>query len=153
AICAQLTIPCTIQARPFDDLVRHLGDKTADAIIAGIAITPETRAAVDFSEVYLRLPARFVVRKANQRIAIDPAALPGKTDAVAAGSAHEAYLTALFPEAVAKPYPSADAARMALKNGETDLAFGDGEQESFFLQSNDCCAFAGGPYLDDRFFG
>ena len=153
AICTELMVPCTIQARAFDDLVGHLADKTADAVIAGIAISPEARATVDFSEVYLRLPARFAARKAGQGVAISPGALQGKAVAVAAGSAHEAYLSAMFPEATAKAYPSWDAARAALKNGEADLVFGDGEQLSFFLQSDDCCAFVGGPYLDAGFFG
>jgi polar amino acid transport system substrate-binding protein len=86
-------------------------------------------------------------------MAVSPGALQGKTVAVAAGSAHEAYLSAMFPEANAKGYPSGDAARAAVKNGEADLVFGDGEQLSFFLQSDGCCAFVGGPYLDTGFFG
>ena len=38
AICAELTIPCTIQARPWADLAGALANKNADAIIAGLAI-------------------------------------------------------------------------------------------------------------------
>jgi polar amino acid transport system substrate-binding protein len=153
AICAELAIPCTIQVRAFDDLLGHLADKTADAVIAGIAITPDSRAQADFSDIYFRFPARFVVRKANLPMAVSPAALAGKTIAVVAGTAHEAYLAAVFPRAKARPYPSADAARAALKAGEVDALFGDGEQLSFYVQSDLCCAFAGGPYLDSHFFG
>jgi polar amino acid transport system substrate-binding protein len=39
---------------------------------------------------------------------------------------------------------------------EVDLTFGDGQQLAFWLQSasaGGCCAFAGGPYLDSRYFG
>src|SRR6185312_10517640 len=63
AICAELTIPCTIQARPWADLAGALANKNADAIIAGLAVTAEARASLDFSDVYLRSPARFVVRR------------------------------------------------------------------------------------------
>jgi polar amino acid transport system substrate-binding protein len=156
AICAELAIPCTIQARGFDDLVGHLADKTADAVIAGIAITAANRRTLDFSEVYLRLPARFAMRKADDASPGFPAALAGKTVAVAGGSAHEAYLKAMFPEVVVRSYPTAAGARGALKSGEADMTFGDGQQLAFWLQSEaaaNCCAFTGGPYLDARFFG
>jgi polar amino acid transport system substrate-binding protein len=76
--------------------------------------------------------------------------------AVVANSAHSAYLAAMFPGALVKTYPSPDAAWTALKSGEVKLAFGDGEQLGFWLQSDaagNCCAFAGGPYLDARYFG
>jgi polar amino acid transport system substrate-binding protein len=62
----------------------------------------------------------------------------------------------MFPEVARKLYPNPDAARDALKNGAVDALFGDGMQLSFWLQSlaaADCCAFAGGPYLESRFFG
>ncbi len=156
AICAELAIPCTIQARPFDSLTPHLSDKSADAIIAGIAITPASRASLDFSDPYLRLPARFVARKGALLAAVTPAALRGKSVAVVAGTAHEAYLKAMFPAAVARPFMTADAARAALKGGQADFAFGDGQSLAFWLQSEtaaNCCAFAGGPYLDTHYFG
>ncbi len=43
-----------------------------------------------------------------------------------------------------------------MKSGEADAHFGDGMQLSFWLQSEaaeNCCVFAGGPYLESRFFG
>jgi polar amino acid transport system substrate-binding protein len=156
AICAELAVPCTIQVRGFDDLVTHLADKTADAVIAGIAITAANRETLDFTDPYLRLPARFVSRKADAVADITAAALRGRSVAVAAGTAHEAYLAAMFADAAVKPYPSADAARAAIKAGEADFAFGDGQQSAAWLQSAaaaDCCRFAGGPYLDARYFG
>jgi polar amino acid transport system substrate-binding protein len=156
AICAELAIGCTIQARPFDNLVQSVLGENADAAVAGIAVTGEMRAALDFSDVYLKSPARFVVRRDAPAIAFTPDGLKGKTLAVVARTAHEAYLAAFFPEVERKLYPDADAARQALKDGEVDAHFGDGMQLSFWLQSElaaGCCAFAGGPYLEARFFG
>ena len=155
AICTELSIRCTIQARPFDDLIHSLQAKTADAAIAGIVISAETRVALDFSDVYLRSPARFVVRR-DANIDPTPTGLRGHTIAVVARTAHEAYLAAFFPELGRKLYPTADAARAALKSGEADAHFGDGVQLGFWLQSAaaaGCCKFAGGPYLESRFFG
>jgi polar amino acid transport system substrate-binding protein len=156
ALCTELQVQCTIQARSFDDLIGHLSDNTADAVIAGIAITAASRAKVDFSDVYLQSPARFAVRQPDAAMTISAEALNGKPVAVVAGSAHQAYLAAMFPGAVGKAYPTPDAARAALKSGEVDASFGDGEQLGFWLQSAaaaGCCVFAGGPYLDAHYFG
>lgn len=156
AICTELAVPCTIQARQWDDLTNRLADKTADAVIAGIAITAESRATLDFSDIYMRLPARFVVRRSEAKLDISPQDLRGHTLAVVTGTAHEAYLASMFPEIGRKLYPTAEAAREAVKSGAADAHFGDGLQLSFWLASNganDCCVFAGGPYLETRFFG
>jgi len=85
-----------------------------------------------------------------------PAALRDVTVAVVADTAHEAYLAAMFPGVTGKPYPDATTARAAVKSGEAGAIIGDGLQLSFWLhgeESEDCCAFAGGPYLESGFFG
>jgi polar amino acid transport system substrate-binding protein len=85
-----------------------------------------------------------------------PERLEGKKIAVIAGTAHEAYLKAMFTEAEARPYPNAEAAREALRRKEADLLFGDGIALAFWLNGSDsagCCAFRGGPFLESRFFG
>lgn len=156
AVCAELAIGCTIQARPFDNLVESVLGENADAAIAGIAVSGPMRSALDFSDIYLKSPARFVVRRDTPEFGFTAEGLKGKTLAVVARTAHEAYLAAFFPEVERKLYPTADAAREALKNGEVEAHFGDGMQLSFWLQSElaaGCCAFAGGPYLESRFFG
>lgn len=155
AICTELDVPCTIQSRPFDDLVRSLVEVRADAAIAGIAISPQSREVLSFSDVYLRQPARFVVRR-GLPLEVSPAALDRRRVAVVAGSAHLAFLQTYFPLAQARPYATAEAARSALRSGQADLVFGDGVQLGFWLQgttAGDCCEFAGGPYLDSTFFG
>ncbi len=156
AICDELEIRCTIQAREWDDTLNALRQGSADAIIAGLAITTAAREELDFSEVYMRWPGRFVVRRDAAPIEVTPEGLKGKTLAVVARTAHEAYLAAFFPEVGRKLYPTPEAAREAVKSGEADAHFGDGMQLSFWLQSeaaDGCCAFAGGPYLESRFFG
>ena len=76
--------------------------------------------------------------------------------AVVGGTAHEAYLKALFTEAEVRPYPNTDAARLALKNREVDLLFADSISLAFWLNGTDsenCCSFRGGPFMDSRYFG
>ena len=156
AICEELEIGCTIQARRFDTLIDSLATGKGDAVVASIAATPETRARIDFSMPYYQTPARFVGRKGKAPAAVSAAALAGKTIGVVAGSAHEAYLETFFPEAKPKSYPSVPALQAALRAGEVDAAFGDGLTFAVWLNgasSGDCCAFFGGPYCESRYFG
>jgi len=155
-ICEELKVACTVQMRRFDTLINALNTNNGDAIIASIAATPDMRSRVDFSDPYYRTPARFVARRDSKIEDVRPEALEGKKIGLVAGTAHEAYLKALFTEAELRPYPDADAARFALKRGEIDLLFGDGVSLAFWLNGTDsanCCMFKGGPYLESRFFG
>jgi polar amino acid transport system substrate-binding protein len=156
AICEEIKVNCTIQMRRFDTLLDALGSNGGDAIIASLAVTPDMRRRVDFSDPYYRTPARFVSRKDVEIDDVKPADLEGRKVGVVAGTAHEAYLRALFTEAELHPYPTADEARAALRRGEVDLLFGDGISLAFWLNGTDsagCCVFRGGPFLESRFFG
>lgn len=156
AICTELAIPCTMQARPFDSLAASIGEGRIDAAIAGLAITAEARETLAFSEVYLRPAARFVGPASWPAADVTPAALAGRTIAVVAGSAQEAYLAAFFPKAKPLAVETLPLATEAMRSGKADLVFGDGLPLAFFLQSaaaKSCCRFVGGPYLEPRFFG
>jgi polar amino acid transport system substrate-binding protein len=155
-ICEELKISCTIQLRRFDTLLQALGENRADAVIASLAVTPETRQRVDFSEPYYRSTARFVVRRNSPLADAIPETTEGKKIAVVAKTAHEQYLKTFFTEAELKPFPNIDAAREALRKGEVDLLFGDGIALAFWINGTDsanCCAFTGGPFTESRYFG
>jgi polar amino acid transport system substrate-binding protein len=156
AVCEQLEIGCTIQARRFDTLIDALVAGKGDAVVASIAPTARTRARIDFSEPYYQTPARFVVRKAAAPFAAAAGGLKGRTVGVVGGSAHEAYLKAFFSGAKPKAYPDVAALETALRMGEIDVAFADGLTLAVWLGSDpsaDCCRFVGGPYCESRYFG
>ena len=156
AICRELAVACTMQTRPFESLGPSIAEGRIDAAIAGIAITEAARETLGFSDVYLRPAARFIAPAGARPTEIGADALKTRTVAVAAGSAHEAYLASFFPEVRRLSLSSPVAAAEAVRDGTADLAFGDGIALAFWLQSpaaRDCCAFAGGPYLESRFFG
>src|SRR4029077_20176935 len=92
----------------------------------GWAVPSQARRRVDFTDPYYRPSARFVVRNDAPIEAATPEAIEGKKVAVVTGSAHEQYLRTLFTEVDVRGYPSSEAARDALRNGEVDLLFGDG---------------------------
>jgi polar amino acid transport system substrate-binding protein len=155
AICEELQVACTIQARPWAALRSAVAGGQADAAIASMSID-ERAPDLAFTGAYYRTPARFLVAQSSS---IDPEKLEsfdGKRVGVEAGTAHEAYLAAFFPRLLIKTYARPEAARAALKAGEIDAVFGDAVGEAIWLAGNDaagCCAFAGGPYTETRFFG
>jgi polar amino acid transport system substrate-binding protein len=155
-LCDEIKASCTIQARRFELLLDALDDNRGDAVIASIAITPATRQRADFTDPYYRTPARFVARSDSPISDVLPETVEGKKIAVVAGTAHEAFLKAMFTAAEVRSYANAEAAREALRNKDVDLLFGDGVTLAFWLNGSDsagCCVFRGGPFLESRYFG
>ncbi|HEY0218987.1 MAG TPA: transporter substrate-binding domain-containing protein [Afipia sp.] len=156
AICEEIKVPCTIQMRRFETLVDAINGNRGDAVIASMAVTPQLRAKLDFTDPYYRAPARFASRKDGVMSDVRPESLSDKKVGAIAGSAHEAYLKSLFTEAVVVGFPSDEALRLALRRGEVDLIFGDAISLAFWINgtdSADCCAFSGGAFVESRYFG
>jgi len=155
-ICEELKLSCTIQMRRFDTLISALAENRGDAVIASLAPTPILRSKVDFSDPYYRSPARFAARRDTTIGEVVPERLEGRKIAVVAGTSHEAFIKTFFTEAEARPYPTAEAARDALRGGDVDLLFADGIQLAFWLNGTDsgnCCELKGGAYTESRYFG
>jgi polar amino acid transport system substrate-binding protein len=157
AICEELEISaCTIQRRRWDLIVPALEDGSGDAAIASLKITDGARAKLDFTAPYYTTPGRFAVRKDSVLAAATPAALEDRTIAVQADSAHEAFLKTFFPKSKLATFPTAQAARSALKEGRAHALFGDAIALSFWLNgqdAGDCCMFRDGPFADPGYFG
>jgi polar amino acid transport system substrate-binding protein len=155
-LCDEIKINCTVQMRRFDTLLDAISSNRGDAIIASIAVTPQIRARVDFTDPYYRAPARFVSRRDSVMQEIRPEYLEGRKVGVVTGSSFEAYLKAMFTDAVLKDYPTDEALRQALKQKEVDFIFGDAIALAFWINgtdSTDCCSFSGGPFIEGRYFG
>ena len=157
AVCEELQIPCTVQARRWDTLVSSLDDNKGDALIASLAVNAKSRAQMDFTTPYFVLPGRFAIRTGKPPAA---AATPDKLGAskvgVVAGSAHEAWLKAFFPMLDLRPFDSADAMRAALIKGNVDALFGDAVSLGVWMNGSEsigCCSYFGGPFLDSAYFG
>jgi polar amino acid transport system substrate-binding protein len=158
SICEELKVldRCQIQLLPWEELETAVEDGNADAIVAGIAMTAETREKYDFTRPYLKLPARFVRSETVTLEGDDASALAGHRVGVIAGSAHEAMLRAFFPDIQPVVFDKAAWMYDGLKTGQVDAIFGDGVQLSFWLGSEDaggCCSFFDGPYQSATFLG
>jgi polar amino acid transport system substrate-binding protein len=156
AICQELDVPCTVQRRRWDLLIPSIEDGGGDALIASIPITEATKRQLDFTASYYTTPGRFVTRTDSALEDATPKAFEDRSIAVVAGSTHEAFLKEFFPKSNITPFPDAQHARAALKDGRVHVLFGDAISLSFWLNgadANGCCAFKGGPFTDVRFFG
>jgi polar amino acid transport system substrate-binding protein len=156
AICEELRVTCTIQARRWDTIVETIEKGQADAAIASLAITPAMRKRVDFTAPYYRTPARFVVRKSPQNPPATPEALAGQSIAVQEKTAHEAFLRMFFKSANVRTYATLPDVLRAVRAGDVQNAFGDGVTMAIWLngqEANGCCTFRGGPFTERRFFG
>jgi polar amino acid transport system substrate-binding protein len=155
-ICDEIKVTCTVQMRRFETLLDAISSNRGDAIIASLAVTPQLRARLDFSDPYYRVPARFVSRRDSVMREIKPEFLEGRKVGAIAGTSHEAYLKAMFTDVELHPYPNDEALRAALRRGEVDFIFGDAISLAFWINgtdSGDCCAFSGGPFVESRYFG
>ncbi|MER8906053.1 transporter substrate-binding domain-containing protein [Mesorhizobium sp. M0854] len=158
AICAELGVAekCQIQALPWAELEGALGKGEGEAIIAGIAATPESRSKYAFSRSYLQFPARFIMLKTQALTEPMFDKLRSKRVGVIAGSAHERVLRDYFGDVQIVPFAKPEELYGELKAGKIDAAFGDGMRFAFWLGGSDaagCCRFAGGPYLAPEYLG
>ncbi|WP_449396842.1 transporter substrate-binding domain-containing protein [Devosia riboflavina] len=152
-ICAEVNIACTLQAWPWDQAANALADAQGDALIAGLAVTPENGEKFDFSSTYLALPGRFVTR-ADDVASFSVANLSGKTVAIRAGSAHADFMARYLPNVTVEAFNSEIEALTALRDGKVDTYFGDAMRSAFWLNDNPaCCSFAGEPYFRPELFG
>ncbi len=156
AICEELRTQCTVQTRRWDTILDTIESGGADAAIASLAINARNRARVDFTTPYYKTPGRFVARANSDLPDPIPETLAGKLVGVEARTAHEAFLRDLFPRANIRTFDTQAALRSAIRRGDIDAGFGDGVSLALWLNGTDaagCCAFRGGPYLQDKYFG
>ena len=158
AICRQLDIVgrCQIQALPWSEVQEAVQAGQGEALMAGLAISAETRDRYVFSRPFMRFPARFVAAKAAALGEPMHRAVAGKRIGVLSGTAHEAMFRRYFEDARPVTYSRAEWLYDDLKTGKIDGAFGDGMRLSFWLagaQSEGCCRFVGGPYIAPEFLG
>lgn len=159
ALCVELGIAarCQIQALPWDELDEAMETGEGEALIAGTAITGEARRRYAFSRPYLQFPARFIARREDASVGTDvDSGFADKRVGVLAGSSHERMLRTYFPDARPVTYARQHWLYGDLRDGDIDAAFGDGMRMAFWLGgrgAENCCSFAGGPYLAPEFLG
>lgn len=156
AICKELEVTCEVNTGEWGKLVDTLKSDQADAVIASLAITPQTLAQVDFTTSYYATPAKFVTLASSKLTDTTPEGLEGRTIAAVKDTAHEAYLRHFFSRSQIMPFSTPEEARAALRDGKADLLFGDAISLMFWINGTDsaaCCQFRGRGYIESEYFG
>lgn len=154
AICSTLDLPCTVQARRFDQVLSAVDEDPDNLVLAaGLAVSEELGGRLTFSLPYYRYAGRFISLRAtnDDEDWIDQARI-----GVLENTAHQAFLRDAYAEATVELYASSDALFQALRRGDVSHAFGDGVDMAFWLagrQSGDCCHFVGPPLFSLTHFG
>lgn len=154
AICSTLDLPCTVQARQFDQVLAAINEDPDNLVLAaGLAISEDLGGRLAFSLPYYRYAGRFISLRAagSDEDWIDQARI-----GVLENTAHAAFLREAYVDATVETYPSSDALFQALRRGDVSHAFGDGVDLAFWLagrQSGDCCRFIGPPLFSLTYFG
>ncbi len=157
-LCEELGLQarCQIQALPYGQLVSALEAGQGEAVMAGIAVTPELRQRFNFTRPYLLLPARFLMQGDTVLPRQDAEGLFGRKVGVVKDTAHAAMLNNFFPDIEAVAFDNQDALMKGLKEKQVPAVFADALQLSFWMMSPaaaGCCRFLDGPFLSERHLG
>ena len=160
AVCATLELPCTLQARRFDQVLQA-ADEDPDSLVlaAGLAVTPDLARRFSFSLPYYRFAARFAGVQTDELDRAWRLLRAGSSEftvGVVAGSALEAFLQDAYPQTQIVALDSLNPLYDALLDGDVDLAFADGVDLALWLGGNaadGCCAYVGAPIFASQYFG
>lgn len=144
-----------IQFKPvtlFDDIIRSLYSREADAAIIAITITPDRAKVVSFSRPYFQSGLVIAVQDSNTTIT-SPETLSGKRIGAETGTTGAAKARSI-PEATVVNYDSAPIAFQELSKGNVDAVIGDAAATQDAIQKG---AIQGvktvGGLLSEEFYG
>ncbi len=153
AACAELKVPCQMQAMPYAGLLAALQDKKGDVIIGGPSATAATR--VTATRPYYYSYSQFFIRNGSNFGGVDVKGLAGRRIGFVKGSGQEAFLKRHYDRATLVSFTSEEATFEALRTGGLDLVFADTLRGAFWLKgasSRGCCAPFGGAFVDKSTF-
>ena len=155
AACEQARLACTVEVRPFAEILPALARGEADVAVTGPRLDEKTLAAARMTRPYFRIMGRFAVADTSTLDAASASALYGRRIGVAKDTVHARWLAAYYASARITPYADLAAAGAALKAGEVDAIFGDNLQVIYWVAGEaaaNCCRLLGGAYSDFDYF-
>lgn len=155
AACEQARLACTVEVRPFEEIMPALARGEADVAITGPRLDAKTLAAARMTRPYFRIMGRFAVGNASTLDAATATSLSGRRIGVVKDTVQARWLAAYYAAARITPYDDLAAAGAALKAGEVDAVFGDNLQVIYWVAgeaAGNCCRLLGGAYSDFDYF-
>lgn len=155
AACERARLRCTIEARPYGEILGMLQSGAADVAVTGPRLDPATLTSAQMTRPYFRIMARFAVTSESALQTADAKALSGRRIGVVKNTVHARWLEAYYSSAYIQPYDTLAAAGDALKAGKADAIFGDNLPVIYWLSGGaaaTCCRLLGGAYSDFDYF-
>ena len=156
ALCEKMKAECEIVTQDWDGIIPGLIAKKYDAIIASMSITDERKKEVAFTNPYYKSALTFVAKKGSGVTEITADTLKGKTIGAQAGTTQADYITAAFPDAELKSYPTQDEVNLDLVNGRLDFGVSDLFPMMDWIDKGAdgaCCELVGKPVLEAKYAG
>ncbi|MBB4075922.1 polar amino acid transport system substrate-binding protein [Bartonella fuyuanensis] len=158
AICSKLKLEklCEVEVVPWEELVEHVKNGSAEVIIAGLKETSKTQQDLVFTKSYLRFPARFVASRLLNFDEPISGQLVHLTSGVLSKSIHEKLFHHYFPKAKRQGFKEREELYKALQERKIDLIFDDGFALSLWFKNQkavDCCHFVDGAYVAPQLLG
>jgi polar amino acid transport system substrate-binding protein len=153
--CAELKVTCTVEPRPFNELLPALQRKEGDVIVSGLKLDSKLLGSAAMTRPYFWSFGRFAVRKDAPLSEPDPEALASFKIAAVDGTGHAAFLKRHYGGSELVLLPTREAVLAALRKGDVQAVFGDNLALSFWLGGTDsagCCKTLGGPLVDRSTF-
>ena len=118
-LCARAELTCEWVLNDWDSIIPNLTSGNYDVIIAGMSITPERDEVIDFTQGYIP-PASSLFLGMSEDFALDGAVVAAQTNTIQAGYVAETDATLI-------EFATPDETVAAVRNGEADAVFADGD--------------------------
>lgn len=155
AACERAQLKCTLEAKPYGEILTALEKGAADVAVTGPRLDPATLKAAQMTRPYFRIMARFAAESQAKLKGADAASLSGSRIGVVKDTVHARWLEAYYQGAYITPFDSLAAAGEALRKGEVDAIFGDNLQIIYWVSgeaAQQCCKLLGGAFSDFDYF-
>ena len=155
AACEQARLACTVEVRPYAEILPALQHGDADVAVTGPRLDAATLAVARMTRPYFRIMGRFAVANASTLNAASAGDLAGRRIGVVKDTVHARWLAAYYGAARITPFDDLAAAGNALKAGAVDAIFGDNLQVIYWVAGEpaaSCCRLLGGAYSDFDYF-
>lgn len=155
AACEQARLACTVEVRPFAEILPALERGEADVAVTGPRLDEKTLSAARMTRPYFRIMGRFAVANASTLEVASVGNLAGRRLGVVKDTVHARWLAAYYDSARITPYDDLAKAGAALKAGEVDVIFGDNLQVIYWVAGEtaaDCCRLLDGAFSDFDYF-
>jgi polar amino acid transport system substrate-binding protein len=155
AACEQARLACTVEVRPFAEILPALERGEVDVAVTGPRLDADTLAASRMTRPYFRIMGRFAVPNTSTLDTASVSNLAGRRIGVVKDTVHARWLTAYYASTRITPFDDLAAAGTALKSGEIDALFGDNLQVIYWVAgeaASGCCRLLGGAYSDFDYF-